>query len=122
MSIESDLVTLLGPLVGGRVARDVFPQPNGVPEWPAIRFSLIDGQNAETICGTDGVDTDDSTYQIDCVDVNGKGADALARSVVDLMDLFPLPTVRTARRADPYDPATKTFRVSLDYLIAPSSD
>lgn len=122
MSIESELVTLLGPLVGGRIARDVFPQPNGLPEWPAIRFSLIDGQNAETICGTDGVETDDSTYQIDCVATTGIAADALARDVIGEMNLFPLPNVRTARRADPYDPATKTFRVSLDFLISPSSD
>lgn len=122
MNLEQELTTLLGPLVAGRAFRDLFPQPPLLPVWPAIRFQLIDGRAEPTICGTDTEETDDSTYQVDIVAATGQQANQLARQVVEAMQNFPLPTVRTARRNDPYDAPTKTFRVSLDFLISPSSD
>jgi hypothetical protein len=122
MSIDTDLVTALGPLVNGRVTRDVFAQANDTPVWPAIRFQLISGDSAPTVCGTDVEDTDDSLYQIDVVASTLDVLNPLVRSVISALQAFPHPNVRSGRRADPYDATTHTYRVSLDYLFSPSSD
>lgn len=122
MSIASDLFALLAPLVGDRVFRDTFGQPDDLPQWPAIRFQIFDSQSEQTICGSDTEDTDDVSVQIDIVASTGLQADAIASQVIELMFTFPIPAVRTAKRADPYDAPTKTFRASLDYLLSQSSD
>ena len=121
MSIESELYSALKGLVSNRVHRSVFPQPPATPVWPAIRFTMVSGTNAEDISGTGDLDTDDVLYQIDIVAETFAEVDSLTAQVVAAMQAFPRPNSRTGRRADPYDPVTKTERVSLDYLIQQSS-
>lgn len=121
MSIESDLVAALGPLVAGRVHRAIFPQPQSVPVWPAVRFTRVSGTPDLDICGGGDESTDDVLYQFDIVAKTLAQADALTAQLVAAMHTFSTPNARVARRDGEFDPDTKTFRVSLDYLIQLSS-
>jgi hypothetical protein len=118
MSVESDLFTLLSPLVAGRVYDTVFKQPTGdVPEWPAIRFFRVLSAQEPSLCGTGGEDQDDITLQIDVVHTTAKLRNELVAAVVEAMHNYPHANERVGRRDDPFESSTKTFRASLDYTI-----
>lgn len=121
MSVASQLFDALGPLVSGRAHRDTFPQPPDLPVWPAIRFTLVSGVSEPTVCGTGAEDSDDIIVQIDVVHTTAKMKDALVSAVLAAMQNYPEPVVRNARRDDPFDPITKTFRASIDYTISLSA-
>jgi hypothetical protein len=121
VSLASDLFDTLGPLVQGRAYRTAFPQPATLPEWPAIRFHFISALSESTVCGTGLEDSDDVIVQIDVVHTSAKLLDALVTQVVAAMQNYPEPVTRGARRDDPYEPTTKTFRASLDYTISLSA-
>lgn len=121
MSVESDLIAALSGLVDKRVHRSVFPQAPTTPVWPAIRMTRVSGTPDLDICGGGDEATDDVTYQFDVVAKTLAEVDAITGQVVAAMHNFSLPNARLARRDGEFDPDTKTFLTSLDYLIQLSS-
>lgn len=121
MTIEADLFTALGPLVSNRVYPETFVQPSGnLPVWPAIRYDLISEIPMRTICMDSGDDAPDTRVQIDGVDKTFKQARTLRSQIMAAMQLFSPPAV-LENTFNEYDVETKTFRVSLDYVIYKSS-
>lgn len=124
MSIEADLFSTLGPLVGNRAYPETYIQPNGnLPEWPAIRYSFISSVPMITICGDSGDDAPDTRVQIDCTAKTFMGSRALRLLAMSVMQGFFPPAIlqEGVSGGAGYDAETKTFRASLDYVIYKSS-
>lgn len=120
--LEGDVYTVLSPLVAaGRCAPLTFPQPDtGAPQWPAIRYMVIASNNVADQCGTDTVDTDDTLVQIDLAAKTHGAVLALRDEVINAMLASSLPAIRT-RNDQSYDSETRTYRVTLEYFVTPSS-
>lgn len=106
-------------LVSNRCYPSTFPQ-EGMPTWPAIRYTLVDVITGTTICDDDLGETDDYRVQIDCVALTDGATQALRDAVFAAMQ-----TVEPPARRDgwfmTYDPETKTHRAVITYLLQPSS-
>jgi hypothetical protein len=121
VTIEADLFTTLGPLVSNRVYPETFVQPSGaLPTWPSIRYDLISEVPMIMLCGDSGDDAPDTRVQIDGVDKTFKQARTLRTQIMAAMLLFDPPAV-LENTFNEYDVETKTFRVSMDYIIYKSS-
>jgi len=121
MSLEADLFTALRTLVANRVYPETFIQPNGaLPVWPSIRYDLISEVPMRTLCKDSGDDAPDTRVQIDGVDKTFMQARALRISIMAAMQSFVPPAVLENTFSE-YDTETKTFRVSMDYVIYKSS-
>lgn len=120
--IEGIVFTALKGLVNNRCYPSMFPQPASetLPQWPAIRFSIVSGVNTPDICGTDDVDTDDTRVQIDCVSLTFGGMLTLRDQVIAAMMGLSPPAVRDGL-FQTFDEETKTHRAVLDYLFCGSS-
>lgn len=117
------VVAKLGPIVGSRVHRLVFPQPPALPVWPAIRYSFVSVTVSPDICGDGGEETADYRLQIDVVSAEASGASAfssLCASVRAAMATL-LPTYVWDSEFEDFDAETKTYRLSADYLVYLSS-
>lgn len=120
--IEGVVFTALRNLVSDRCYPNTFEQPpdGRLPTWPAIRYSVISGDNLTDICGTDNVDTDDTLVQLDLVAKTHGAVLTLRDQVLNaMMGLDPPATRQSQFHA--YDEVTKTHRVVLDYLFSASS-
>jgi len=121
MTTEADLFAALGPLVSNRVYPETFVQPSGaLPVWPSIRYDLVSEVPMRTLCKDSGDDAPDTRVQIDGVDKTFMQARALRVQIMAAMETFSPPAV-LENTFNEYDVATKTFRVSLDYVIYKSS-
>lgn len=121
MMLEGILFTTLGPLVNNRCYPLTFIQPDGqLPIWPAIRYTLLNGSDANDLCGSATVDTDDASVQIDLVARTHGAVVTLRDQVIAAMMTFALPATRQSNGQE-FDEQTKTYRVTLEYLISPSS-
>lgn len=121
MSTEADLFSKLGPLVANRVYPETFIQPNGnLPVWPAIRYDLISEVPMKMLCGDSGDDAPDTRVQIDAVHKTFKEVRALRLDVMAAMQTFAPPAILENTFSE-YDLETKTYRVSMDYVIYKSS-
>ena len=120
MSIEGDLIDLLGPLVGGRIWPLEFPLKTPRPIWPAIRYSIVSQVPAIALCGNSDEDAADMRVQIDVVDSTSEGARALKQAIVAAMVGFTPPAVMQSSSPDK-DADTSTFSWSIDYEIYASS-
>lgn len=119
--LEGLVYTSLGPLVNNRCYPLTFEQPNGeLPRWPAIRYTFISADNVADVCGSDSVDTDDTLVQFDLVALTHGAVIILRDQVIAAMMVFALPATRQSLSQE-YDEQTKTYRVTLEYLITPSS-
>jgi hypothetical protein len=124
MSLPDTIFTALGPLVGDRCYPTVFPLRNGaLPEWPAIRYSLVSEDASATICGTGEDDeTDDVRVQIDAVDRTYSGMRTLKASIRAAMNAITEPPCRHDGGLEMFDDETKTHRAMMQYVFTPSSD
>ena len=121
MSVEADLFSTLGPLVGNRVYPESFIQPNGaLPAWPAIRYDLVSEVPVISICNDSGDDALDTRVQLDVVAKGWTEVRILRQQVMQAMRLFVPPATYEISFAEK-DEETKTYRVSLEYLIQKSS-
>lgn len=123
MSIEEDVRDVVKPHVANRAYISVFPQPAGVPVWPAARISVVSLVPNVDLCGDGGVETAEYRIQIDLVVTEASGYSALKTleaSVLTTMQTFAPPAILDSVRAE-YDEETRTHRSSIDYLIYPSS-
>jgi hypothetical protein len=119
--LEGLLYTMLGPLVNSRCYPLTFIQPDGeLPRWPAIRYTLLNGVDSNDICGSTTVDTDDTSVQLDLVAQTHGAVITLRDQVIAAMLGFSIPATRQSNSQE-YDEQTKTYRVTLEYLISPSS-
>lgn len=114
MSLEADLVTALGPLVGGRIYPDAFPL-SPLPDWPALRYTLIGGVVDDGNCGSgDDGSTDDVSMQIDVVATTSTARSTLRNQVrAALAGMSPM-GVLSAAPQHLFDAETRTFRAMLD--------
>jgi len=121
--IAAALVTALAPVVANRVYRNVFPQAPSVPTWPAIRYTFASVSAVQDICGDGGEETADYRVQIDLVDLESKGPTSFANlSALVKAALAPLqPIYVWASEFEEFDLDTKTNRLSMDYLVFPST-
>jgi len=122
-SIATALVTALAPVVASRVYRNVFPQPPAAPVWPAIRYTFASVSASQDICGDGGEETADYRVQIDLVDLESKGPTSFENiSALVKAALAPLqPIYVWDSEFEEFDLDTKTNRLSMDYLVYPST-
>ena len=120
MSVASDLYTALAPLVGNRCYPVTFPLTPPNPQWPAIRYTPISIVPPAALCGNGGDDASDFRAQLDLVAVNYSAVQALRTSVMAEMVDFEPPAI-LENSFDGYDAETKTYRVTLDYVIYASA-
>jgi hypothetical protein len=120
--VEGAVYSALQSLVNNRCYPLVFPQPReGIPEWPAIRYTVVSSVNEASICGTDSVDTDDTLMQLDIVAKTLGAAIVLRDQVISAMMGLSPPAVRVGSGFQTFDEETRTYRVTLDYLFSASS-
>lgn len=120
MNVGATLKTVLGTLVAGRITPNTFPQEPLTPTWPAIRYTVISRDADIDIEGTDDGEADDIRVQLDLVAKSYEAARSLRNDVVArLIDLTP-PCARVGE-FETYDVETKTHRVVIDVLFAPST-
>lgn len=121
MTIEADVQTALQGFVDGRCYQDTFPQVPAIPVMPAIRFTVISVVPPVDICGDGGDETADVRVQIDIVAVSVAVRRTVRAQVMAAMAVFTPPAIWDGEQRL-YEPDTKAYRSSLDYLIYPSSD
>lgn len=121
--IAAALVAALNPLVDDRVYRNFFPQAPSTPNWPSIRYTFISVTAVQDICGDGGEETADYRVQIDLVDLESKGPTSFANlSALVKAALAPLqPIYVWNSEFEEFDLETKTNRLSMDYLVFPST-
>ena len=120
--ISAVIHSTLGSLVNGRCYPNTFMQPDGgLPQWPAIRYTIASSDPALDICGTTNMMLDDTRIQLDVV-AKTYGAAAVLRdlAIAAMMNVNP-PAVRQTGGFETYDVETKTHRVVLEYVFHPSS-
>lgn len=116
MSYESDLTTLLKPLVGNRVSPVVFPQAPAVPTWPAIRYTFISTVPVTDQCGDGDDDTAEVRVQLDVVAATFYQVRALRLLVMAAMRTFTPPAI-LENTTSTYDAETKTHREIMEYTF-----
>lgn len=121
MTIEADIFTALKSLVANRVYPLTFPQPeNGLPVWPAIRYTFISQVPFLDICGDLDEPTDEVRVQVDIVSLTYAEMRLLARQVRAAMASFYPPTTLESL-SEEFDSDTKTRRSIMDFIIHGSS-
>lgn len=117
------VVTLLKPLVGNRVYRNVFPQAPAVPVWPAIRYSFPSVTPSQDLCGDGGEETSDYRLQIDVVMLESAGPTAFAALMAQVKAAMATlqPIYVFDNEFEEFDFETKTTRAAVDYLVYLSS-
>ncbi len=121
MNIGDDLFDILKGLVANRVRPDAFPQPPAVPVWPAIRYTIISGDNFETINDDGTYETDDVRVQLDIVAATSRAREVLWEEVRTAMKLFAPPASLQGPPSGQFDATSKTYMYTVDYLIHGSS-
>lgn len=129
--ISGVIYSALQGLVNGRcnpsrIPQDAVGAPGtsapalSAPVWPAIRYTIIDAQNEPTICGTDGVDTDDTRVQIDVIALTYGAMITLRDSVIAALANSDPPSFRD-NYFETWDAETKTHRGILIFVFNASS-
>lgn len=123
MTIDTVVRAALKTLCEGRVYPTTFIQKDsGLPQFPAIRYTVIGGESYEDICGTDDGSTDDPRVQIDVVaNSHAERKTVVAEVLAAMMDLDP-PCARDGTPRDVYDEPTRTYRAVIDFVFSPSSE
>jgi len=123
MSLETDLVTALGDLVGGRIYPDAFPLAP-LPQWPALRYTLNGGLVDDANCGSGNGETDDVAVIIDVVATTSTQRTTVRDQVRSALAAMTPAGVLTAAPRHMFDAETRTFRAVLDvtfYLSTPAA-
>lgn len=119
MSASTTLFATLQALVAGRCYPDTFMQPSGeLPQWPALRYTLVGGDVHADICGTGDGSTDTLLVQVDVVCSTHAERETLTAQVRTAMDaLNTPPTTLQGSPRNSYDAETKTYRAELDFYL-----
>lgn len=125
MSLESQVFAALKPLVplqngGARVYPLILPQGQNTPITPAIRFQFISSETSTDVCGDGGDATANTRIQVDAYSVDFDTCRALRLQVIAAMTAMSTPTVWDGG-FDDYEPDTKLYRCSMDFVTHPSS-
>ena len=111
MTITASIVTALSALVSNRVTPDMFPQENGAPTVPAIRYTLVPGgDNHADLAGDGDATTDDVRIQLDWIARTADARDALGLVIRAAMKTLDPPCVMDGTPISTYDAETKVFR------------
>ncbi len=122
MTYAAAVFDALKSLVNNRCYPDTFAQPSGLlPNWPAIRVVFVPGQTYPSICGNADPETADQRVQIDGAAKTAVARDALSLAIQAAMNNFSPPAILQGTAETDYDSETKTYRVTLDYVIHGSS-
>ncbi len=121
--VKSALQTTdLVALVSTRVYPSTFKQKDGgLPQWPAIRYSIIDSENSPTVCGTDDESTDDTRIQVDIVADTLREVNEILPFVIASMQVTDPPCYRDGLRKT-FDEETRTHRAIVDFVFTPSTE
>lgn len=121
MSVDTELFAGLRTLVSDRVFPNTFEQPDGeLPEWPAIRYTIVTANPEEDLCGDGDDSTADIRVQLDVVHDTYTSMKNLRLQVMAAMALMVTPA-RCQLWFETYDDETKTHRAVLDYIFSGSS-
>lgn len=120
MSVEADLFSTLGPLVANRCYPLAFPLTPPNPQWPAIRYTLVSTVPMIALCGDSGDEAPDTRVQLDLVAATYTAVRVLRQSAMAAMVGFSPPAI-LENSVDEWDAETKTFRVTLEYVIYASA-
>ena len=106
-----------------RVWPDTIMQSDGgYPQFPAGCYLVVDAVNAPTICGTDDQSTDDSRVQVDIYATSLATVLQILDLVIESMMATDPPCTREDVRSIPFDPDTRTYGRSVDFVFNPSSE
>ncbi len=109
-------------VVGTRVYPSTFKQKDGgLPQWPAMRYTVIDAVSAPTVCGTDDESTDDTRVQVDIVETTMREVSDILPLVIASMQATDPPCYRDGIRKT-FDDETRTHRAIVDFVFAPSTE
>lgn len=122
MTIESVLYDTLKSLCANHVYPDTFPQTPVIPVVPAIRYTRVSGTVYIDLCGDGDEQTDDVRIQVDMVESSAGKRDALVVAVRAAMKSFDPPAVAQGPTQNSFDPETKQFIGSVDYIVYGSSN
>lgn len=120
MTIATQIVAALGPLVANRVYPMTFQQEPDTPTWPAIRFTFTSLDPGATLCGSGSPSVADVGIQVDVVAETFDGMRTLAEQVQGALASMATPCLWEAE-FDTYDFETKTFRAVMQFTAYPSS-
>lgn len=122
LSVPQAISAALGPLVSGRCWPNEFAQGNALPIWPAIRYTIINGDPSPTLCGTGDEDGDDVIVFIDVVAETYPAMRALKAQVITALQSTDPPCSRQPGGQEGPDGETKTQRVVMTYHFQQSSN
>jgi hypothetical protein len=109
-------------LVGTRVYPTTFQQKDGgLPQWPALRYTMVDAVSSVTIDGTDDESTDDSRVQVDIVANTLREVNEILPLVIASMQATDPPCYRDGLRKT-FDDETRTHRAIVDFIFTPSTE
>jgi len=121
MNVPETIFTALRSLVSDRVYPNTFPQSPIVPVWPAIRYSLVSGDNFPNACGSSDEDEDDLTVNLDIVAESWTDMRLVKASVITALQLVvDPPCIRQPGGFETFDGETRTHRARVTYLFQQS--
>lgn len=115
MSVQTVVFQALRALVADRVYPSTFPQGDGVPVWPSIRYTVVSTDPAASLCGTPGEDGDDVRVQIDVVATTHAQMRTLRTQVIAALDGSDPPCSRMPGGFEVFDAETRTHRCAMDW-------
>lgn len=124
MDLSLEIVGRLADLVENRVYYRVFPQNTKQPAWPSILYSFVSVTPNQDICGDGGEETADYRVQLDVVMEGKSGPTAfmtLCKQVKTAMAALK-PVWVWDDQFEVFDEPTRTYRLSIDYLVFLSSE
>lgn len=121
MNVHDALLAALGSLVGGRYWPNRFPQEVGNPTWPAIRGTVVSGDNEVDQCGAGEFDEEDLRVQLDVVGESYDATEALNREVASTLAALSPAFIRQPGRFETWDAEAKVHRFTTDYLLQQST-
>jgi hypothetical protein len=113
--------SIVGGLVGLRYYPNKFPQEKKHPTWPAIRGTIISGDNEIDQCGAGELEEENARAQLDlCADGYDEG-EALFRLMCAAMAAADPPWIRQPGRFEGWDYEAKVHRFTCDFVLYQSS-
>jgi hypothetical protein len=130
--ISGVIFTALRALVNDRCYPLRFPQEDIAapgtesaalvkPTWPAIRFTVVGSIADGTICGSDTMEADSTSVQIDVVAATYGAMVTLRDQVIVALQTTDPPSIRTDQYFELWDSETRTHRAILSYEFHASS-
>jgi hypothetical protein len=113
--------TAVAGLVDGRYYPTKFPQESTAPTWPAMRGTMVSGDNAIDQCGAGELDEEDLRLQLDVCATSYDQAAALFASACTALAVTTPAWIRQPGRFEGWDAEARVHRFTADFMLYQSS-